>query len=52
MALEDDSTRLKSQSGAQDAAFVAVIAGEHPEAVAPWIVDDVVDVTDGPLGNV
>ena len=38
--------------GAQDAAFVAVVAGQDPEAVLPGIVDDVVDVADAPFGKV
>ena len=32
--------------GAQNAAFVAVIAGQDPETISPWVVDDVVHVTD------
>src|SRR5579859_7523125 len=32
--------------GAHDAAFVAVVAGEDPQAVLPSIVDYVVDVAD------
>lgn len=32
--------------GAQDATFIATIAGEDPEAILPGIVDDVMDMAD------
>src|SRR5271167_2224028 len=51
VALQDDVDLAEVVRGADDAAFVAVIAGEKPEAVSPWVVDDVVYVADCSLGK-
>jgi len=50
-ALQHGLDAAEIAGGAQDAAFVAVIAGQHPEAIRPGIVDDVVDVTNCALGE-
>ncbi len=51
LALQDGLDPAEIAGGAQDAAFVAVIAGQHPETIFPGIVDDVVDVANGALGE-
>src|SRR5258706_14368667 len=49
MALQDDVDLAEVIGSANDAAFVAVIASEQPQAVSPRIVHDVVHVADRTL---
>src|SRR5258706_11101674 len=49
MALQDDVDLAEVIGSANDAAFVAVIAREQPQAVSPRIVHDVVHVADRAL---
>ena len=51
LALQYGFDAAEIAGGAEDAAFIAVVAGENPEAVFPGIVDDVVDVADGAFGE-
>ena len=51
VALKHGLDAAEIAGGAQDAAFIAVVAGEDPETVSPGIVDDVVNVADGALGK-
>ena len=46
-ALEDNFDVREIACGAEDAAFVAVVAGQNPETVAPGIVNDVMDMANG-----
>jgi len=44
-----DSTEVAG--GAQDATLVAVVSGQHPKAILPGIVNYIVDMSDGALGE-
>ena len=51
LALQDDFDVCEVVRRPEDAAFIAVVAGENPETVGPWIVNDVMDVTGDALGE-
>src|SRR5271157_375596 len=51
VALEHGLDPAEVAGGAQDAAFVAVIAGQHPKAIFTRVVDNVVHMADGPFGE-
>ena len=51
VALEHGFDPAEIAGGAQDAAFVAVVAGQNPQAVLPGVVDDVVDVANAAFGE-
>ena len=51
LALQHGLDPAEIAGGTQDAAFIAVVAGQHPQAIFPGIVNDVVDVTNCALGE-
>src|SRR5580692_5971961 len=51
VALQDDIDLAEVVRSPNDAAFVAVIAGEHPETFSLRVVHDVVDVANRTLGE-
>src|SRR5215469_1494382 len=51
VALQHDIDAAEVATGAEDAAFITVVAGKDPEAIIPGIVNDVVNVSNGGLGE-
>ena len=51
VALQDDIDLAEIIRGANDAAFVAVIASKNPEALSPRVAHDVVNVANGSFGE-